>query len=92
MSMRRNSPAATVILGLSLACGAAADESLSGDWYFDVMSPNGPGYRDVLFLQEGERVIGFIDSDAASGRFVGQFDGQTLEFTAVLEFGGQPMA
>jgi len=69
---------------------AAAD--LSGDWYFEVQSPNGPGYRDVLFRQEGARVIGFIDSDSASGRFVGHVAGADLEFTAVLEFGGQPMA
>jgi len=66
---------------------------LSGEWYFDVLSsPNGPGQRTALFKQEGERVIGFIDSNAASGRFVGHFDGRQLEFTAVLEFGGQPMA
>lgn len=74
---------------------AAADDdfSLSGEWYFDVLtSPNGPGKREVLFLQEDQRVIGFIDSDSASGRFVGRFDGKKLEFTAVLEFGGQPMA
>jgi formylglycine-generating enzyme required for sulfatase activity len=73
---------------------AAAEElSLSGEWYFDVLtSPNGPGQREALFVQEDERVIGFIDSDSASGRFVGRFDGRNLEFTAVLEFGGQPMA
>ncbi|MFV1988542.1 MAG: SUMF1/EgtB/PvdO family nonheme iron enzyme [Gemmatimonadota bacterium] len=80
-------------LGLAGAGGAEAQESsLSGEWYFDVESPNGPGQREVLFLQEGERVIGFVDSNAASGRFVGTFDGSTLVFTAVLEFGGQPMA
>lgn len=71
-------------------CASAAD--LSGDWYFEVQSPNGPGYRDVLFRQEGSRIIGFIDSDSASGRFVGKVSGDDLEFTAVLEFGGQPMA
>jgi len=72
---------------------AAEEGPLSGEWYFDVLtSPNGPGQREVLFLQEGERVIGFVDSNAASGRFVGSFDGKHLEFTAVLEFGGQPMA
>jgi len=69
------------------------ENSLSGEWYFDVLtSPNGPGQREVLFLQEGKRVIGFINSNAASGRFVGHFDGEKLEFTAVLEFGGRPMA
>jgi formylglycine-generating enzyme required for sulfatase activity len=46
----------------------------------------------VLFRQEGERVIGFIESDSASGRFVGSVRGADIEFTAVLEFGGQPMA
>ena len=72
---------------------AAERNSLSGEWYFDVLtSPNGPGRREVLFLQEDERVIGFIDSNSASGRFVGSFDGKQLKFTAVLEFGGQPMA
>ena len=72
---------------------AAEKHSLSGEWYFDVLtSPNGPGRREVLFLQEGDRVIGFIDSNSASGRFVGNFDGKRLEFTAVLEFGGLPMA
>ncbi len=68
----------------------AAD--LSGEWYFDVAAQNGPGHRDVLFRQEDQRVIGFIESDSASGRFVGQFDGTRLDFTAVLEFGGEPMA
>jgi formylglycine-generating enzyme required for sulfatase activity len=71
---------------------AAAAPDLTGDWYFDVSSPNGPGRREVLFRQEGARVIGFIESDSASGRFVGSFDGEILTFTAVLEFGGQPMA
>jgi len=84
------------LLSLTCFCGAvtAADKySLSGEWYFDVLtSPNGPGQREVLFLQEDERVIGFIDSNSASGRFVGHFDGKHLEFTAVLEFGSQPMA
>jgi len=69
-----------------------AATSLSGDWYFDVNSQNGPGRRDVLFRQEDQRVIGFIESDSASGRFVGRVDGNRLEFTAVLEFGGEPMA
>ena len=82
-----------VILAVFFAVAIAAEEvSLTGDWHFDVISPNGPGTRDVRFLQEGERVIGFIESSSASGRFVGSFDGESLEFTAVLEFGGQPMA
>jgi formylglycine-generating enzyme required for sulfatase activity len=81
------------LAGLYVSAIAAEELSLSGDWHFDVLtSPNGPGQREVLFLQEGERVIGFIDSNSASGRFVGNFDGENLEFTAVLEFGGQPMA
>ena len=64
---------------------------LSGEWYFEVLtSPNGPGKRDVLFRQDGQRVIGFIESSSASGRFVGNFDGRQLTFTAVLEFGGLP--
>jgi len=71
---------------------AAAQTDLSGEWYFDVQTPNGPGRRDVLFRQEGERIIGFIESDSASGRFVGSVRGADIEFTAVLEFGGQPMA
>jgi len=71
---------------------AAAPPDLSGEWYFDVQSQNGPGRREVLFRQEGRRVIGFIESDSASGRFVGSMDGADLEFTAVLEFGGEPMA
>jgi len=80
----------TIIYG-NLA--AAEEYSLSGEWYFDVLtSPNGPGRREVLFAQEGKRVIGFIDSNSASGRFVGNFDGKNLNFTAVLAFGGQPMA
>lgn len=83
-------------LTLMLFCaGATAEQefSLSGEWYFDVLtSPNGPGQREVLFLQEDERIIGFIDSSSASGRFVGSFDGESVEFTAVLEFGGQPLA
>ncbi len=79
------------LLGLALASGVPVD--LSGEWYFDVLtSPNGPGSRDVLFKQEGQRVIGFIESDSATGRFVGRLDGRKLNFTAVLEFGGQPMA
>ncbi len=66
---------------------------LSGPWAFDVLtSPNGPGKREVLFAQEGNRVIGFVESNSASGRFVGTFDGTNLHFTAVLEFGGQPLA
>ena len=69
---------------------AATD--LSGEWHFDVRSENGPGRRDVLFRQEGSRLIGFIESDSASGRFVGSVRGDEIEFTAVLEFGGQPMA
>jgi formylglycine-generating enzyme required for sulfatase activity len=91
-------PAAMIrpFLALALFCGsvtAAEEYSLSGEWYFDVLtSPNGPGQREVLFLHEESRVIGFIDSNSASGRFVGSFDGENLEFTAVLEFGGQPMA
>ncbi len=68
----------------------AAD--LSGEWYFDVNSQNGPGHREVLFRQEDQRVIGFIESDSASGRFVGRVDGSNVEFTAVLEFGGEPTA
>jgi len=85
--------ASTFIVGALWPLVAVADEaSLSGEWYFDVVSPNGPGRREVLFLQEGTRVIGFVDSDSASGRFVGRIDGDTLKFTAVLEFGGQPMA
>jgi len=67
--------------------------SLSGEWYFDVLtSPNGPGQREVLFEQEGDRVIGFIESSSATGRFVGAVDGANLQFTAVLSFGGRPMA
>jgi formylglycine-generating enzyme required for sulfatase activity len=87
-------PCVLLVFTLASAVTATAeDNSLSGEWYFDVLtSPNGPGKREVLFLQEDERVIGFIDSDSASGRFVGRFDGRHLEFTAVLEFGGQPMA
>jgi formylglycine-generating enzyme required for sulfatase activity len=82
-----------LVLAPVLGGGATAQEAvLSGEWYFDVVSPNGPGQREVLFLQEGERIIGFVDSNAASGRFVGSFDGTKIEFTAVLEFGGQPMA
>lgn len=79
------------LLALIFSVGVAAAD-LSGDWTFEVQSPNGPGHRDVLFRQEGTRVIGFIDSDSASGRFVGSVAGDNLEFTAVLEFGGQPMA
>ncbi|MEQ1803070.1 MAG: formylglycine-generating enzyme family protein [Gammaproteobacteria bacterium] len=70
----------------------AAPADLSGEWYFDVVSQNGPGRRDVLIRQEGSRVIGFIESDSASGRFVGTVNGASLQFTAVLEFGGEPMA
>ncbi|MBN8281216.1 MAG: hypothetical protein J0M16_11445, partial [Gammaproteobacteria bacterium] len=82
-----------LVIWTALAAGApAAATDLSGEWYFDVQSQNGPGKRDVLFRQEGQRVIGFIDSDAASGRFVGTLTGTALEFTAVLEFGGEPMA
>ncbi len=92
----RQSAIQSVFLVLALyfaTAGAGEDASLSGEWYFDVLtSPNGPGSREVLFLQENERVIGFIESNSASGRFVGSFDGKNLEFTAVLEFGGQPMA
>jgi len=83
------------LLGALALSGNAtmARASLSGEWHFDVLtSPNGPGQREVLFLQEGERVIGFIDSNSASGRFVGRVEDAHLEFTAVLEFGGQPMA
>ena len=83
-----------LLLCVSLDRSRPKPGSLSGEWYFDVLtSPNGPGRREVLFLQEGTRVIGFVDSDSASGRFVGQRQRLTeLEFTAVLEFGGQPMA
>lgn len=81
------------IAGLAAAVNAASPSpDLSGEWYFDVSSQNGPGHRDVLFRQEEQRVIGFIESDSASGRFVGRIDGSRLEFTAVLEFGGEPMA
>ena len=76
----------------AVAAGAATQADISGEWHFDVQSQNGPGRREVLFRQEGQRVIGFIESDSASGRFVGSFDGKDLEFTAVLEFGGEPMA
>lgn len=82
--------AVVAVLSVHVALGAPVN--LSGDWYFDVKSQNGPGRRDVVFRQEGTRVIGFIDSDSASGRFVGSLVGRNLEFTAVLEFGGQPMA
>lgn len=72
---------------------SAESLDLSGPWAFQVLtSPNGPGAREVLFKQEGNRVIGFIESNSASGRFVGTLDGTHLEFTAVLEFGGQPLA
>jgi formylglycine-generating enzyme required for sulfatase activity len=81
-----------VLLGLPVLATGAAQPDLSGEWYFDVQSQNGPGHRDVLFRQEGERIIGFIESDSASGRFVGSVRGEDVEFTAVLEFGGQPMA
>ncbi len=81
-----------LIAGASGNARAAGATDLSGEWYFDVNSQNGPGRRDVLFRQEGQRVIGFIESDSASGRFVGSVAGANVEFTAVLEFGGQPMA
>jgi len=88
--------AAFVLLALSATAQAPALPApvtdLSGEWHFDVNSQNGPGRRDVLFRQEGHRVIGFIASDSASGRFVGSIAGESLEFTAVLEFGGEPMA
>jgi len=85
--------AALVVAALTALPGfARAATDLSGEWYFDVTSANGPGRRDVLFRQEDQRVIGFIESDSASGRFVGRVDGNSLEFTAVLEFGGEPMA
>jgi formylglycine-generating enzyme required for sulfatase activity len=84
--------AAAILMCWALVAQAAPPADLSGEWYFDVSSPNGPGHREVLFRQEGERVIGFIESDSASGRFVGSYRGAALEFTAVLEFGGQPMA
>jgi len=71
----------------------ASRPDLSGEWIFDVLtSPNGPGQRDALFRQDGERVIGFIESNTASGGFVGRFDGKHLEFTSVLDFGGLPFA
>ena len=66
---------------------------LSGTWDFDVLtSPNGPGQREALFRQEGQRVIGFIESNSARGGFVGTFDGKNLAFTSVLDFGGLPVA
>ena len=66
---------------------------LSGEWVFDILtSPNGPGTRDVLIRQEGERVIGFAESEMASGGFVGTFDGTNLKFTVVLKFGNLPVA
>ena len=83
---------AQILLLVAALPAGAGQPDLSGEWYFDVQSQNGPGHRDVLFRQEGERVIGFIESDSASGRFVGAVHGEALEFTAVLEFGGQPMA
>ena len=70
-----------VLAILALLCQSAIADStgnLSGDWYFDVASPNGPGHREVLFKQEGSRVIGFVESDSASGRLVGSFDGVNL--------------
>jgi len=83
---------AAALFMLATAMPGHAANSLSGDWYFDVNSQNGPGRREVLFRQEDQRVIGFIESDSASGRFVGRVDGNSVEFTAVLEFGGEPMA
>lgn len=92
----RLSVIATIFSAFVLFGGSSIAEELgpmSGEWYFNVLtSPNGPGGREVLFFQEGERVIGFIESNSATGRFVGDFDGENLEFTAVLSFGGQPMA
>ena len=83
---------AVIACCLLLQAAVASDSvDLSGEWHFDVLkSPNGPGKRAVLFRQDGERVIGFIESNSASGRFVGSLDGRRLAFTAVLEFGGQP--
>jgi formylglycine-generating enzyme required for sulfatase activity len=83
---------AVIACCLLLQAAVASDSvDLSGEWHFDVLtSPNGPGKRAVLFRQDGARVIGFIESNSASGRFVGRLDGQLLAFTAVLEFGGQP--
>ncbi len=96
MTMERFVHRLLLTLTLSLAALAPAPApaagDLSGEWYFEVVSPNGPGHRDVLIRQEGRRIIGFIESDSASGRFVGTVEGNAVEFTAVLEFGGEPMA
>jgi len=60
-----------IFIGALPSALAEAPTDLSGEWHFDVSSQNGPGRRDVLFRQEGQRVIGFIESDSASGRLVG---------------------
>ncbi len=80
--------------GLTIRFGGhVAVNGVTADFYPGTLTVIvGPGRREVLFRQEGRRVIGFIESDSASGRFVGSIDGPDLEFTAVLEFGGEPMA
>jgi len=92
MSTLRSTFAVHCLLAFLLVAPAHGAPDLSGEWHFDVQSPNGPGRREVLFRQEGSRIIGFIESDSASGRFVGSVNGTAVEFTAVLEFGGEPMA
>ena len=63
---------------------ADLDFDLSGEWILNTMSPNGPGTRDVTFVQEGNRLTGEIASSMAAGDIEGTIDGTKVSFVAVV--------
>ena len=67
---------------------AADGESLTGRWHFDVVSPNGKGTRDLSLVDEQGVLTGTIASSTASGPISGKYEGDQIEFTALLSFGG----
>jgi hypothetical protein len=57
---------------------------LTGEWIFNVESPNGMGERQVTFVQEGNKLTGEISSSMATGDIEGTIEGDKITFVASI--------
>ena len=62
----------------------APEFDLTGEWVFNVESPNGLGERQVNFVQEGNKLTGEISSSMASGDLEGTIEGDQVFFVASI--------
>ncbi|MBT6376487.1 MAG: hypothetical protein HOJ74_17410, partial [Gemmatimonadales bacterium] len=62
----------------------APEFDLTGEWVFNVESPNGLGERQVTFVQEGNKLTGEISSSMASGDLEGTIEGDQVFFVASI--------